>query len=578
MTPRWWFVFVVSVVTLFPSFGTIPAHAVERRWVYLQLNLQVPQNVEKAKDILRRAADAGYNGVVLADYKLNILHRVPEFYFDHARQFKEHAEALGLEIIPAVAPFGYSDGLLAHDPKLAEGLPVRDAEFVVEGRVARLASAGKNLLPGGGFEEHRNHLTAGWDFQDAPGQASFVDTDIKHQGRSSLRWEDPGKNAVDSRGNGRVSKKIAVAPWRQYHASVWIKTQRFETAGDVRLFAMGADGRVLSYSHLGVKPDQDWTEHHVIFNSLENEHVRIYCGVWGGRSGTLWMDDLRVEETAFVNVLRREGCPLTVRDAQGTVYIEGQDFVRLEDPQMGQVPWAGAYEVWREPPQLTLLPNSRIREGQKLRVSFFHTVTIYDNQVTCCLAHPKVFQILEDQVRRVQQVFSPKCYFLSHDEIRVANWCDSCRQEDRTAGELLALNVRRCVAVIRKINPQAKLAIWSDMFDPHHNARQDFYLVNGDLTGSWEGLPAEMIVVNWNHEHAAQSLPFFGGRRHEQVLAGYYDSQPREIAAWLNIGRNTRGVTGVMYTTWRNDFSQLEAFAQAAWGAPGQKQPDRNAP
>jgi hypothetical protein len=544
----------------------VEAQEVTRRWVYLQMNLQVAENVGKAREIMRRASAAGYNGVVLADYKLNILDRVPEFYFDHARQFQKDAMEFGLEIIPAVAPMGYSDGLLAHAPDLAEGIPVRDARFVVKDGVARLEGAGKNLLPGGGFEEHQGNLTAGWDFQDAPGQASFVDVEVKHGGGSSLRWDNPGRGAKDSGGNARVAKKLAVSPWRQYHASVWIKTREYESAGSVRLFAMGADGKVLSHSNLGVKREQEWTEHHVIFNSLDNREVRIYCGTWGGRGGQLWMDDLAVEETAFVNLLRREGCPFVVRDPAGTTYMEGKDFAELRDPKMGHVPWAGGYEVWHEPPQLTTPRGSRIKDGQSLLVDFSHTVTIYDNQVTCCLDQPQVFEILEDQVRRVDQLFSPKTYFLSHDEIRVANWCGSCRKEGRTAGSLLAQNVRRCVEVIHNISPEARMCIWSDMFDPSHNAIGDFYLVNGDLSGSWEGLPQEMIVVNWNHGKAADSLPFFGKRGHEQVLAGFYDSDPRRIASWLAAGQSTRGVTGAMYTTWQNDFSQLEAFAQAAWG------------
>jgi hypothetical protein len=122
------------------------------------------------------------------------------------------------------------------------------------------------------------------------------------------------------------------------------------------------------------------------------------------------------------------------------------------------------------------------------------------------------------------------------------------------------------VAVIRQVSPNAKLCIWSDMLDPHHNARDDFYLANGDLAGSWEGLPPEMTIVNWNHGHAAQSLPFFGDRGHEQVLAGFYDHDPRNITSWLKTGESTRGVTGAMYTTWTGDFSQLETFAKAAWG------------
>ncbi len=44
------------------------------------------------------------------------------------------------------------------------------------------------------------------------------------------------------------------------------------------------------------------------------------------------------------------------------------------------------------------------------------------------------------------------------------------------------------------------------MFDPHHNAVKDFYLVNGDLTGSWEGLPQDTIILNWNSGKPALSL------------------------------------------------------------------------
>jgi hypothetical protein len=130
----------------------------------------------------------------------------------------------------------------------------------------------------------------------------------------------------------------------------------------------------------------------------------------------------------------------------------------------------------------------------------------------------------------------------------------------------LAENVRHCVKVVRGVNPNAKLCVWSDMFDPHHNARDKFYLVQGDLAGSWEGLPKDMAIVNWNHGQAAKSLPFFGERGHEQVLAGYYDSDPKNIRGWLDQGAKTRGVNGAMYTTWTGNFDHLEAFAKAAWG------------
>ena len=254
-------------------------------------------------------------------------------------------------------------------------------------------------------------------------------------------------------------------------------------------------------------------------------------------------------------------------DGEGhTLYEEGRDFAELRDEKLGVSPWRGEFDVYHEPPVLRLANGSRIRDGQRLLVSYYHAVTIYDGQVPCSLTEPKVFEVLEDQVRRVEKLFSPRTYFLSHDEIRVANWSQPERESGRSAGQQLGQNVRRCVEIVRRINADARLCIWSDMFDPSHNAHDNFYLVNGDLAGSWEGLPKDMMIVNWNSGHPNKSLPFFAQRGHSQILAGYYDAPLERIVAWRAAAEKTGGPRGIMYTTWRGDFSQLESFANLAWG------------
>ncbi|MFO1041600.1 MAG: hypothetical protein U0941_07435 [Planctomycetaceae bacterium] len=387
---------------------------------------------------------------------------------------------------------------------------------------------------------------------------------MKHGGKVSLRIQ----NAPGIEGNRRVSKSIKVRPWSQFHASVWIRTENFDSAGETRMFAMSPTGRVLSHSNLGVQRNQEWTQHHVVFNSLESSEIRFYLGAWGCRGGKLWMDDAVLVEEPFVNLVRRPGCPLTVQDdSRQVTYVEGRDFVELRDSKLGTSPWPGEFDVYHEPPSLILAPGSTIKDGQKLLVSYSHAVTIYDGQVPCSLTEPKVFEIVEDQVRRVQQLFNPKIYFLSHDEIRVANWSDPERASGKTAGEQLAENVRRCAEIIRKVSPEARLCIWSDMFDPHHNAVKDFYLVNGDLAGSWKGLPKDTIVINWNSGKPSPSLKHFAGLGHTQVLAGYYDAPPGRIRNWLDVGKEVpQNIGGAMYTTWRGNFTDLEAFATAAWG------------
>jgi hypothetical protein len=341
------------------------------------------------------------------------------------------------------------------------------------------------------------------------------------------------------------------------------------------MMAIGSDGRVLSHSNLGVKKTQDWTEHHILLNTLENSEIAFYIGCWSGTTGKIWFDDARLEETAFVNLIRREACPLVVKTAEGKALVEGQDYAKLRDPKTGNVPYAGSFDVYHAPPALEILPASKLKEGDELRVSYYHTVTIYDNQVVCCLADPGVFKVIEKQVRGVEKLFAPKTYFMSHDEIRVANWCPACRRQDRTAGELLAENVRRCAEIVREVNPKATLCVWSDMFDPHHNAQSDkFYLVNGALAGSWAGLDKDIILINWNSGPPRKSLPFFAQRGHQQVLAGYYDSDPQSIRTWLAAGDELPGVGGAMYTTWTGNFQHLEAFADSAWGGKSLKLDD----
>jgi len=543
----------------------LDAAAPQLRLVYMSHNLLVPENVKEVQGLMRRAKAAGYNGVVLADYKLQILDRMGPEYRRNVAEVQRTARELGIQIIPAVCPIGYSEGLLSHDPNLAEGLPVRNALLVVRGGEARVAADPPVGLRDGGFEQSQGDRFSRWDWQDFPGAATFADRDVYHGGRQSLRMEGVGR-ADPQYGHGRIVQTVAVSPFRQYHLSVWVKTEGFDASENVRCLVLGDKDQALSYESWHVKQTQDWTEHHTVFNSLGSRLVRVYLGVWEGKGGKLWFDDAKLEEVAFLNLLRRAGCPLVVKGEDGTPYQEGKDFLALRDPRMGRVPWPGSYDVYHEPPVLRLAPGSRIRDGQRLRASYYHAITIYDGQVTCCLTEPKVYTLLQDQVKRVNDLLHPTAFMMSHDEIRVANWCNACRMRGISPGQMLADNVSRCVQMIRKVNPKADILVWSDMFDPNHNAHDNYYLVNGSWAGSWLGLPREVIVVNWYFEKRKQSLPWFAKRGHRQVLAGYYDGPPEQIRTWLNDAKGLPGIIGVMYTTWQQRYDDLEAFAQAAWG------------
>jgi hypothetical protein len=525
------------------------------RWVYCQHNLLVDKNVEDAIRLLERSAKAGYTGLVLADYKFNILDRMPDRYVKNVERLKKAAADHKIELIPCVFPIGYSDGLLVHDPNLAEGVPVKDAPFVARGK--ELVPAGEPVkLANGDFEQARGDKFIGFNFQDEPGKATFADTDVRHGGKSSLRMHDAA-------GNCRVNQKVKVRPWACYRYSCWVKTKDLKRA-EFKLLGIGASGRNLTFHEGHLKPTQDWTQIEVVFNSLGETDVALYVGVWGGFRGTIWVDDLAVEELSLVNVLRRDGCPLTVTSADGkTAFVEGEDFEPVRDEVMLKNAGTGHWEFGHKGPTIRLAAGSRIQDGDRLRVNWYHPVLVHGEQVACSLLAPKVFDLLKDQAKRVNDLFHPKTFFMSHDEIRVAGWDETAAKSGLTPGGQLAENARRCVKILHDVNPAARVVVWSDMFDPNHNAVDDYYLVNGSWKGSWEGLPNDVVIANWNGGKAAASLKFFADRGHAQVIAGYYDGDLSNFNRWDAAAQGVPGVRGFMYTTWAHNFGLLEQYGKA---------------
>jgi hypothetical protein len=503
-------------------------------WLYCAQNLWVDKNIDELESLFQRASKAGYTHVLLSDSKFAKLGDMDARYFRNVERVKKIAAAARLEIVPTVFPVGYSNDILWHDPNLIEALPVRDALFVVKGGVARLQPENSPGFKGGDFSDLKQW---GWH-----------DPNVVLEGGAALIKNPNGQNA-------RLSQKLKLTPFRQYHVSVRVKTEAFRGTPEVKLLA---GNRGLNYDALGVKATQDWTTHHVVFNALSNTEAQIYFGCWGGRSGSLWFDDAALEEVGLVNLVRRDGAPFRMKTEDGTTLSEGKDFARISDPKMGVTPWKGSYDIYHEPPALKV----SLPDGMRLRVSYYHAVTVNEDQAMICPSEPRTMDLLRDQARRMRAAWGTKGYMMSHDEIRVLNWCEACQKRGLDAGALLADNARACLKILREVNPAGKIYVWSDMFDPNHNAHRDYYLVRGDLSGSWEGLDEDVVIVPWFFEKRDASLKFFAERGHHQMIAGYYDHNANQIADWLHAAKPHPRVDGVMYTTWRRNFQDLERFAE----------------
>ncbi len=517
----------VSVIVLAVAGGGARAREVAKPpelWLYLSTNLLVDENVAKAQALLERAARAGYACIVLADHKLSLLDQMEERYTGNVQRFLATAREQKLRVVPAIFPVGYSEGLLHHDPNLAEALPAKAVRFVVQDGKAREVAQRQELLQ----PEWKDEC---WH-EEAPGA-----------------WRCRAPN-----GNARVVFRVKVKPWHAYHVAFTVETKEFE--GEPKVQALVGD-RGLIFSNLGAARTQPPTLHHAVFNSFEHEELRLYFGAWGAGGGDLVVSGASLEVAGMVNLVRRDGAPFQVRDVGGRLLKEGRDYEPVRDPKMGVTPWVGSFDVWHEPPAIA----TRLPDGTPLDVSFHHVVTVHDGQVMICPSEPATLAALADQARRVAELFGREAFFLSHDEIRVLNQDDSCRRRGLDAGALLADHVRASTQIVRKVAPKSELWIWSDMFDPQHNAHADYYLVRGDLAGAWEGVAKEVGIAAWYFEQRDTSLSFFKQRGHRLLIAGYYDGPVAAIDEWLVSAKAVGGVAAVMYTTWQARYDDLEAFA-----------------
>ncbi len=507
-------------------------------------------DVAEISRVLDTAGANGFNGAVVS-FGLDTLCKQSPDYFRRLGDVQQACRKNNLELIPAVFSIGYGGGILSHDRNFAEGVPVEDAPFVVQSGQARLIPNSAPFL-NGGFEEFTGNKIARYDMLDQPGEISFVDTETKHSGKASLRMENFTANP---HGHGRVMQTIKLQPHRCYRLTLWVKTENLQPPRSFRVSALVGD-QSIAPRDFNIPATTDWRKITMLINSLDFDRVRLYAGVWGAKSGKFWLDDWSVEEVGPVKVLHRPGTPVAVRSADGAItYTEAKDYAPLEDPQQNR---------WRddgEPATLKILPGSRIHDGDRLRVSWFHSMVINDSQVTVCMAEPAVYEIFDHESKLLAQHLHPRKVFLNMDEIRMGGTCAACRGQNM--GELLGRCITRQCQLIRKYSPDATIYVWSDMLDPNHNAHDKYFLVRGDFTGSWDHVPKDIIMAVWGGAVREKDLRFATSHGFQSLVACYYDANDlTDVKDWLALARQLPNIRGFMYTPWQKKYDLLPGFGQ----------------
>lgn len=577
-------------------------------------DLQKPTALPTVLAMMDKARACGYDGMLYDDSAIPSLHikgRTNATFYSNWDTVRSHAERIGLKLNLAIFPFGYSASIFSqpgYGYQLAEPLKFSGARFRVASDKTHLVPASMyGGIDNGGFDSHNGDLIKGWK-QDAPSQRTFVESGQTCRSGGSCLRIGPGAHDAqvwqEMRGVGKLS---------QVQVSFWAKSSAFAaTQYNVELRSLlnrgndstTARGRRLSWSWLNVNRTQDWAQYHFVATTWDDrEPVALFIGFEQRadgpapvQQGSIFFDDISVAETAFINVLEREGAPLVAR-AGNRVLSEGQDFDRVVDPMYPRGLWP-QYEAgtswfscqWpadgypdTHPTPVVTLPNSTILSpGEVVTFDYFAVLPVLGS-VPSCLTHPAIAQYMHESAGAVA-LLQPSGMLMSYDEIHIMRNDHDEMSRFATAGELLASHVANATKIARSaVNtakrknnsaPNVRLFAWADMFNPDHNSGNHYFLVNGTLEGAWRGIERGLegvTMMTWGPcNDSAPSKPgqppckyragleFFADRGIHQFLGGYYDTHDGTKSArdeW-SYQKGVRNVDGFMYTTWGSNNPQ----------------------
>ncbi|MFQ6042593.1 MAG: carbohydrate binding domain-containing protein [Candidatus Poribacteria bacterium] len=428
---------------------------------------------------------------------------------------------------------------------------------MVEDGKAVPVTSGENVVKNGDFEEYTGNRFAKYRNQVSPGKVSFVDTKVYYSGKTSIRFEN--LHLDYPYGRASVVQAVYLKPGFTYRLTCMVKTENLETPKRLRVkITTDHGGTTLGRADMrNFEPTQDWKKIKIDFDVFTDEEIWLDIGSWKAKSGKFWLDDIQLRESgALTNIVRREGTPLSLESEDGTQeYIEGVDFLEIPNS--------------RNLKHVTILPCSSIQGGQKLILSCYK-MSVFGKQKSLCMSNPKLYTYWESLAEKLHSIIGFKKAFLSMDEIRNGGGCYACQSRQKrgmTMAQILGDCVTKQYNIFKKIDKAIEVFIWSDMFDPNHNARDNFYNVVGDFTGSWQYVPKGLIMVCWSASLKEQSLPFFSEQGFRTFGSVNMDGGTLEdVKGWLNTLDKTKDAIGIMYTTWQGQYELLAPFGDLVSG------------
>lgn len=271
------------------------------------------------------------------------------------------------------------------------------------------------------------------------------------------------------------------------------------------------------------------------------------------------------------NVIRSEDSNIVIRSFNGKMtYKENTDYyVETGD-------FSYPYLESARPAKIFTTPNSSIKNGEKVLISYDYVAVMSSEtpwSIPYCPSSDRTYKVMFDTLRDVIYSLNPNYICIGHDEIKGMNRDSRCRKRNLSNAELLAEDVNKLNNFVKSINPNVRLLIWDDMFNPFHNGGDEDYQVKyggvkGKTCDALNLISKDIIMMIWWYDNndltskMKNSSDYFSSQGFDSMIVGYEGKD--NVNTWYNIIKNRKRNRYFIITTWNGWDKNVDTVRYAA--------------
>lgn len=441
-----------------------------------------------------------------------------------------------------------------------EGLPIVGMPMTIPSLNFAAASYGITVA-NGGFESFTGNVPNNWTMYPASSYALIArDAVQKHSGASSLCWP----NMTADYGSDRtVHHRMHFGRNRMMRLRFWYRTSNF--SGKIRLLVLGDDpvNNHFVNGRNSVPSTTGWTEFVGDFSTCNVDTASLWIGPEEYSSGTLWIDDISIENVGPLNMLRRPDTPVRVYKQPGQILMtENVDYFISETSP-------NSYTNYIASPRFTRISGGALSAGSQVTVDWSTALLFQGGRETVCWSMLEPLAHYQRQIRALDSTLAPDGIKIHINEVTLAGYDQNCLSRGMTPGQLVGSHVNQLYQIVQGRRPGMPVRSYGDPFDVWVKDNRCHPVTTSPWTiGALQQTSPllEMMVMTDYSMNMDSSFRYFNNNGHSAVLAYVGDNPFRKAVDGAAAARRAANCTGFSIYSWSlGSYQSMLDLSSLGW-------------